>query len=104
MTNKSKTLYTGVTNDLLRRVFEHKRKLVDGFTKRYNITRLIWYEQFDNPEEAIACEKRLKGWLRRKKIFLIEGKNPQWEDLSEDWFGDSSALPQNDTRGMFNNE
>jgi putative endonuclease len=104
MTNKSKTLYTGVTSDLLRRVFEHKHELVEGFTKQYNITKLIWFEEFDNPKEAIDSEKRIKGWVRKKKILLIESKNPHWEDLSEDWFRDSSALPQNDIRGTFSNE
>src|SRR4030042_3115363 len=91
MTNKSKTLYTGVTNELVRRVFEHKHKLVEGFTKRYNITRLIWYEEFNNATEAIECEKRIKGWVRKKKIALIESKNPNWKDLSVEWFRDSSA-------------
>ena len=104
MTNKSKTLYTGVTNELVRRAFEHKHKLVEGFTKRYNITRLVWYEEFNNAQEAIECEKQIKGWVRKKKIYLIESKNPKWKDLSVEWFRDSSASPQNDIRGMVINE
>jgi len=96
MTNKSRTLYTGFTNDLVRRVFEHKHKLVEGFTRKYNITRLVWYEEFDNAQEVIVCEKRIKGWVRRKKISLIESKNPNWKDLSMEWFRDSSLAAQND--------
>ena len=86
MTNRSKTLYTGVTNDLLRRVYEHKNKMVEGFTKKYNITKLVYYEDTNDVEEAIAREKQIKGWLRRKKIALIESMNPEWKDLSEEWF------------------
>jgi putative endonuclease len=86
MTNKSKTLYTGVTNDLERRVSEHKQKLIPGFTSMYNITRLVFYECFSDIRDAIAAEKRIKGWLRQKKIALIESRNPDWEDLSAEWF------------------
>ena len=85
MTNRSKTLYTGVTNDLQRRVSEHKNKLINGFTKKYNLTRLAYFESYGDIEEAIAREKQIKGWLRKKKISLIETMNPQWKDLSEDW-------------------
>ena len=86
MTNHSKTLYTGVTNDLVRRVYEHKNKMVDGFTKKYNITKLVYYEGTNNVQNAIAREKQIKGLLRRKKIDLIESVNPQWMDLSKGWF------------------
>jgi len=86
MTNRSKTLYTGVTNDLMRRVYEHKNKLIKGFTRKYNIRKLVYYETTDAIQAAIAREKQIKGWLRRKKIALIESVNPQWEDLSEGWF------------------
>jgi len=72
MTNKSKTLYTGVTDNLERRVYEHKNKLVEGFTKRYNITKLVYYEETNNVQSAIEREKQIKGWLRRRKIALIE--------------------------------
>ncbi|MCD6288275.1 MAG: GIY-YIG nuclease family protein [Candidatus Hydrogenedentes bacterium] len=92
MANKSGTLYTGVTNNLERRVYEHKQKLVPGFTKRYNITRLVYYDVMANVRDAIENEKRIKGWLRAKKVALIESVNPGWRDLSEDWRedGDSS--------------
>ena len=84
MTNASRTLYIGVTNDLARRVQEHKQKLVPGFTNRYNITQLVWYESFGRPADAIACEKQLKGWRREKKLALICSLNPGWQDLSRD--------------------
>jgi len=85
MTNKSKTLYTGVTDNLERRVYEHKNKLVEGFTKRYNITKLVYYEETNNVQIAIEREKQIKGWLRRRKIALIESMNPKWADLSDEW-------------------
>ena len=88
MTNASKTLYIGVTNDLMRRVTEHKNGQVKGFTSKYHITKLVYYEQGDNIETAISREKQLKGWLRSRKIALIESVNPQWRDLSEDWKDD----------------
>jgi len=86
MTNRSKTLYTGVTNDLMRRVYEHKNKMVEGFTKKYNITKLVYFEETSDVQAAIEKEKQIKGWLRAKKITLIESKNPEWKDLSEGWF------------------
>ena len=86
MTNRWDTLYTGVTNDLQRRVYEHKQKLLDGFTKKYNIGMLAYYEETDDVEAAIRREKQIKGWRRSKKIELIESMNPQWRDLSEGWF------------------
>jgi len=82
MTNKSKTLYTGVTNNLVRRVYEHKNKLIEGFTKKYNINKLVYFELFDNPGDATKREKQIKGWLRKKKIDLIESMYPKWKDLS----------------------
>lgn len=82
VTNRTnKVLYTGVTNNLLRRIYEHKHKMIDGFTKKYNLDKLVYSESFNSPIEAIAAEKKIKGWLRRKKIALIESKNPQWKDL-----------------------
>jgi putative endonuclease len=91
MTNKLNTvLYTGVTNDLVRRVYEHKEKLVNGFTKRYNLTKLVYYEVFEDIENAIAREKRIKGILRRKKIELIESINKDWRDLYEELAEESS--------------
>ena len=86
MTNKSRTLYTGVTNDLMRRVYEHKNKLIQGFTKKYNIKYLVYYETSSSIESAIEREKQIKGWLRVKKIAFIESVNPEWKDLSEEWF------------------
>ncbi|HLA87600.1 MAG TPA: GIY-YIG nuclease family protein [Anaerolineales bacterium] len=86
MTNKSKTLYTGVTNNLERRVYEHKHKLVAGFTSKYNITKLVHYEETNDVQEALVREKQIKGWLRSKKIALIEVENPEWKDLSLEWY------------------
>ena len=88
MTNKSRTLYAGITNNLERRVYEHKLKLIRGFAKRYNITKLVYYEVANDVHAAIERGKQIKGWLRRKKIALIESMNPQWKDLSEGWFQD----------------
>ena len=85
MTNRSRTLYTGVTNNLERRVYEHKQKLVPGFTSKYNITQLVYYETCADVREAIAREKQIKGWLRAKKIALVESINPEWKDLSTEW-------------------
>jgi putative endonuclease len=83
-TNKSFTLYTGVTNDISRRVQEHQEKQVNSFTKKYNINKLIYCETFDNPYEAIQREKQIKGWTRKKKIDLIKSINPEFKDLSKD--------------------
>ena len=85
LTNRSKTLYVGVTNNLERRMYEHKSKSVRGFTSKYNLTRLVHYEQTSSVESAIKREKQIKGWVRRKKESLIESSNPQWKDLSRDW-------------------
>ncbi|MEK9138650.1 MAG: GIY-YIG nuclease family protein [Bacteroidota bacterium] len=85
MTNKSNTvLYTGVTNNLVRRVYEHKQKLVKGFTSKYNVTKLVYYEASTDINSAIAREKQIKAGSRRKKIALIESMNPEWKDLLED--------------------
>lgn len=75
-------LYTGVTNDINRRIFEHKNKLTSGFTSKYNVNKLVYVEEFGNIEDAISAEKKIKGWVRTKKIELIESKNPDWDDLS----------------------
>lgn len=80
--SKSFTLYVGMTNDLLRRMFEHKNKLVNGFTSKYNINKLVYYEVFNNPIDAISAEKRTKGWARKKKIALIKTINPNFEELN----------------------
>ena len=85
MTNRSRTLYTGVTNDLQRRVYEHKRKLVPGFTLKYRILKLVYFEVSEDIHAAIAREKQIKGWLRGKKMASIESANPEWKDLSLGW-------------------
>ena len=85
MSSPSRTLYVGVTNNLERRVFEHKEHKAGSFTARYKVTRLAYYEEFGEVTEAIAREKQIKIMLRSRKIELIETMNPEWKDLSEDW-------------------
>ena len=85
MPNRSHMLYIGVTNNLERRVFEHKGKLVPGFTSHYNLNRLVYFEQTNDVGAAITREKELKGWRRDRKIVLIESVNPKWSDLSREW-------------------
>jgi putative endonuclease len=82
MASRSRVLYVGVTNDLARRTNEHKRGLVPGFTSRYRITRLVYFEEFVEILDAIAREKEIKGWVRTRKTRLIDSRNPTWEDLS----------------------
>jgi len=87
MTNKyNRVLYTGVTSNLPRRVTEHRQKTVEGFTSRYNVTKLVYYEEHNTMEEAIAREKQIKGGSRKKKLDLIKSKNPMWKDLYEEFF------------------
>ena len=97
MTNKSRTLYTGVTNNLTCRVYEHKNKLVPGFTSKYNIQFLVYYEAGSDIHMAIAREKQIKGWLRIKKIALINSMNPSWKDLSEEWYVDNKEIIEDKT-------
>ena len=78
-------LYIGVTNDLERRLYEHKMKLVDGFAEKYNVNKLVYYEYTNDVEAAIAREKQLKGWRRAKKDVLVARMNPEWKDLTENW-------------------
>jgi len=78
-------MYTGVTNDLERRIYEHKKGLISGFTKRYWINRLVYFEVFRDVAAAIHREKQVKSWSRAKRIALIESKNPTWDDLAEEW-------------------
>lgn len=86
LTNTSNsTIYIGVTNNIIRRMFEHKNHLVPGFTDRYNCTKLVYYQEFADINEAISKEKSLKGKVRKKKIELIELNNPKWKDLSDGW-------------------
>ena len=83
MASRSRVLYIGVTNDLARRVNEHKRGLFSGFTCKYRITRLVYFEGFADIRDAIAREKAIKGWKRSRKVSLVESRNPTWDDLSE---------------------
>ena len=95
MASRTKRLYIGVTNDIERRVWEHKTGDVPGFTSKYNISRLVYYEDYDSILDAIAREKQLKGWLRRRKVKLIEEENPEWDDLAEGWFTEGNLRPNN---------
>ena len=77
----NKVLYIGMTNNLLRRVYQHKHKLCDGFTKKYNVNKLVYYELYENVDDAIRREKQLKGWKRMRKNALVETFNPEWKEL-----------------------
>jgi putative endonuclease len=81
---KNGTLYIGITSDLIRRIWEHKNKVVEGFSNKYGVDKLVYYEIFDDPESAIKREKRLKSYKRKWKIDLIEKSNPRWRDLYPD--------------------
>lgn len=81
----NKVLYTGVTNNLERRIYEHKNKLVKGFTEKYNVNKLVYFEYTSDVNSAIAREKEIKGWTRQKKNQLVQGVNPLWKDLSEEF-------------------
>ncbi len=87
LASASRVLYTGVTSNLERRVLQHRRKLLAGFTARYNVNRLVYYEAFSDVRAAIAREKEVKGWVRKRKIALIESANRDWKDLSDGWYG-----------------
>ena len=87
LTNASRKLYTGVTNDVQRRVYKHKNKLVPGFTSKYNLAWLVYYEATNDVTAAISREKQIKGWLRKKKLALVASMNQQWQDLASDWYG-----------------
>ena len=91
MASRSLTLYTGITNRIYRRALQHKRGEIDGFTKRYNINRLVYYEVFHHVGNAIAREKQIKSWTRAKRLALIRTKNPTWQDLAEGW-GEKAEL------------
>ena len=94
LTNGARTLYVGATNNLVRRVYEHKLKFVRGFASKYNIGWLVYYEQAGTLTAAIAREKQIKGWRRSKKVELIEAFNPTWKDLSIDWYDESESRLQ----------
>jgi putative endonuclease len=98
--SRSHTFYIGMTGDLRMRVYQHKQKMREGFSSTYNRNRLVWFERFMNPTNAIKRQKQLKGWTRVKKIALIEGMNPTWNDLSEGWYPtETSAKVQPQTAG-----
>jgi len=86
MTNRSRTLYTGVTNNLARRVWEDKNRIIAGFTSHYRINRLVHYESTPSIRAAIHRDKEIKGWSRARKIPLVTAHNPWWDDLAEDWY------------------
>ena len=85
MTNKSFTLYVGVTNDIMSRIFQHRSKIVKGFTSKYNIDKLLYVETSSDVSEAIKREKQIKGWTRQKKMALIKTANPEFKDLGKEW-------------------
>lgn len=85
MASQSRTLYVGVTSDLERRVSEHKNGTISGFTQKYNVTNLVWFEVFTEVDQAIDAEKRIKKWRREKKVALVEDRNPEWLDLGSGW-------------------
>lgn len=86
LVSKSGTLYTGITSNLFRRVSEHKDHVLPGFTSKYNVNRLLYYEKYGTPQQAIKREKQIKSWRREKKINLIDSTNPQWNDLAKNWY------------------
>ncbi|SHJ71544.1 putative endonuclease [Geosporobacter subterraneus DSM 17957] len=88
----NKVIYTGMTNNLERRIYEHKHKLVKGFTEKYNINKLVYFESTTDVTAAILREKQIKGWTRSKKNELIKMMNPQWKDLSRDFYYEDSSL------------
>ncbi len=92
LTGESGVLYIGMTNNLKRRIGEHKQKKIEGFTKKYGLTKLVHFERYATATAAIAREKQLKGWARKRKIELIETGNPNWLDLASEWF--EERLPE----------
>ena len=97
MTNRSKTLYTGITDNLVRRVREHKLGIGSGFTAKYKLDRLVYFERLEDVHNAIEREKEIKGWLRIKKIALIVSVNPAWRDLSVEWYERHQFQPEKAT-------
>jgi putative endonuclease len=85
MASRSLTLYTGITNNIYRRALQHKSGEIEGFTQRYNVDRLVYYEVFNQVGKAIAREKQIKSWTRAKRLALIKTKNPTWQDFAEGW-------------------
>jgi len=92
-------IYVGITNNLERRLYEHRNKLTDGFTSKYNLNKLVYFESTDDVTVAIAREKELKGWVRRKKTALINTINPEWKDLAEEWYDNPVILSETKNLG-----
>ena len=90
LTSKTRVLYVGVTNDLVRRMWEHRTGACPGFTRKYGVDRLVYYEVANDPLAAISREKQIKGWARTKKVAMIESIDPEWKDMAERWFMDVS--------------
>jgi putative endonuclease len=86
MASKTGTLYVGLTNNIKRRIYEHKQHIVPGFTDKYDIDRLLYFETFKSSISAISREKQIKAWRREKKVKIIDSENPEWKDLSKDWY------------------
>ena len=100
LASKTRVVYVGVTNDLVRRVWEHRNGTIAGFTRRYGVHRLVYFEAVGKPADAIRREKQIKGWARVKKVGMIESLNPQWNDLAELWFVDVSLSDPSHPLGM----
>lgn len=94
LASRSRTLYTGITNNLGRRVWEHKQGMVPGFTKKYKANRLVYFETYADVRRAIDREKEIKAWRREKKIALVNSINPTWHDLAAEWFGPINRIKQ----------
>jgi putative endonuclease len=93
MANLARTIYIGMTSNLVARVEQHKRGTLPGFTRRYGLDRLVYYEEYPYVHDAIARERQLKGWLRARKVALIEATNPEWHDLSDGWWEGTDSSP-----------
>jgi len=102
LASRSRNLYTGITNDIERRVFQHRLGLVPGFTRRYRICRLVYFESFADVRDAIQREKQIKSWRRDKRVALVRATNPAWDDLATDWFplkGSNKQIPRPSASG-----
>src|SRR3954464_9123445 len=100
LASKTRTIYVGVTNDLVRRIWEHRGGMVAGFTRRYGVYKVVYYEELRDPSGAISREKQIKGWARVKKVAMIESVNPEWNNLAENWFVDVSLGDPSHSLGM----
>jgi len=89
LASRNRVLYTGVTGDLVRRIWQHKNGIVDGFTRRYRTHAMVYFEETEDVESALLREKQIKGWVRAKKVAMIESVNPRWKDLSAGWYDEN---------------